>query len=478
MVATMGRTTSLDGSARRIALLFALNTVALSAWGGQWQAEPSLFVGATYSDNLRLSQSSIEDGDFVTQVRPQILLQRAGPRWTADLNYRLQGLFYSESGNNNVNHFLNATSTAALVPDRLFLNVIGNITQQIIDPADDISFSTINNSGNRTEAMTLRVNPYWVTDLGQFTKLRINYQYGANEYEASQVPDSDENLFGLLISSQPAGAKYIWSLSYQNSGVDYDTGQEIDLERGSAEFGYQISPRAYFVLSVGADDNSFSQLAGLPKIDGSFWMAGVRGELGQLTNYEVRVGEQFFGTSYFVDFNRRTRKFETSVSYTEEATSVSAQQLAYQNLLSYLSEVSGFDLPQTNPDLYVRKRLNVTATYSLAKSSWRLTAYNENRDYLTSPMTGRDDGVTGFGAEWTWQLDGKTSVAIGGTWQQFDLRADTNTPEDIRVQVNASRDILDGGFVELRLWHNERAADRASDEYEENAISLGVGIKF
>ena len=120
-----------------------------------------------------------------------------------------------------------------------------------------------------------------------------------------------------------------WSIggSFSTSDIKFDTGREITLTRISIDLGYSVSPRADFVVTLGNDDNDLGPVPTAADSDGFFWLAGLSGSLDDATDYEVRVGEQFFGDSYLLQFNRTRGRLALNVSYNEQATTFGSSQL-------------------------------------------------------------------------------------------------------------------------------------------------------
>ena len=81
------------------------------------------------------------------------------------------------------------------------------------------------------------------------------------------------------------------------------------------------------------------------------------------------------------------------------------------------------------------KRLNVGATYTMAKSSWQLNIFNDKREYITTLDGGLEDGGTGAALRWSWQASSRMNVALSANWQQFEIRNTGEKPDDIRLEA-------------------------------------------
>ncbi len=459
----------------------ALAATAVTTQADQWEIAPSILIGAEYTDNFGLTSEARESG-VVYEARPQLLVSREGRKLDATINYRFQTLFGDENSqranNNDDFHYLNALANYEAIENQLGVALTSNITQQTGDPAEPPGFSNVSARGNLNEVSTIALEPYYQFELGRFTVGSVRYRYGLLEYDEPAFADNKEGRAVLAITSAPPQVPWNWSVVVQDSRIDYDTGIELGLRRASVDFGYEITPRMDAVLNVGVDDNDLDDLPTVRDTDGTFWLAGLRGTIGEITNYEIRVGEQFFGDSFLLSFERQGRRVTTTISYDEETTSLSGQQIGYDDLLNYLNDIGGLELPAITPDVYVRKRLNLSVAYQLAKSSWELSVYDEDREFITTFSGTGGDASRGVRARWSWRPNGLTDIGVRADWQKADLRDRVDKPEDIRIALSLRRSLFDNAYVALTLFHDQRVATIDTNEYEENGASLGIGYNF
>lgn len=485
---------------RALAACVALGVAGYSH-AANWEIEPSINVAATYTDNLRLQPDDRAEGELVLELMPGIAINGSGKNFEAEFNYRLQGLLYS--GNSNLNDTLSysrANGTVKLVGESLFLDFNGSIGQQIINPAGRVAISPVSVSGNRTEVTRFSVSPYFQRELGKTSSIRIAYNFGLIDYDKATIPDapgandrlndSTSNGVSIGIAGNPPGSPLSWRLDAARTRIDYDTvapdtSRDVRLQRVGAELAWLFSNRVSLFVGGGDEDNQFRGISGPFKIDGAFWHAGLRGKLDPVTTYNLSVGEQHFGDSYQFRLARDAKLLKTVLSYLEETTTVGQQQTNYEALFRFLSEITGVELPTPGISIYVRKRLSLESTLKLAQSRWRLNLYSENRDYLT-PFSAFDDtegdlgsdGVLGTALSWTWTARPRTEFSIDFGWQRFDLRTNTNEPEDTRLQLRLKRDLANDLSLNARMWRNVRSATVPAGEYEENAISIGLNKIF
>lgn len=446
---------------------------------GRWELQPSVHAGVTFSDNISLDRRGAERDDIFYEVTPGVVLKRNGERLQLDLNYRLQSLTYQDSDESNeVAHYLRGRMQSELLSKHLFLDINSNISQQILDPETRFGFSVGNTTGNRSEVRTLSANPYWTSQLGKFTELRLSYSAGVVEYDDPSAEDNESQGWSAIVASAPTNSPFSWGAQVDNNNVDYDTGEEVEFERMSVNVGYRVGPRLTLIASGGEDSNLLSGATTSNVIDGSFWSAGVRGQYDDKTSFELRFGEQFFGDSFYASVERQLRRLSFQVQYNEAATTQGLRQLDYDNLLGFLSEITGLDITQEAPDIYVSKRFTANASLQFTRSSVSLTGYNEDREYLRTSSAGNDDGIIGAIAAFEWRVDDRTKVDADVNFQKHDLRSRDQAPNDIRIQLRATRAVLDASELSLRVWRTRRSAARAGDEYTENGVSVGIRTNF
>ncbi|MEM7082321.1 MAG: TIGR03016 family PEP-CTERM system-associated outer membrane protein [Pseudomonadota bacterium] len=485
-----GDANSRSFTSKRLLALTAAGLVAngASVSAAEWEFAADLFTGITYTDNFILSPPPGEDEEYVWELSPTIIASRDGKRVDIEFDYRLQSLFYArEDRLNEAYNYLQSTLQALVIPDFLFFDADASISQTVIDPRVASGNSSISVSGNTAETMTINASPYILRRLAPSTFLRLGASAGLVEYDEPRLIDNNQLDYFGSITNSGGGGPLDWSLGFTSKRVEYDVDREIELARYSAEVGIRISPRTEFVMSGGEDINDFGALPGTRVAEGTFWNVGFRGGFGDTVEFDLRVGEQFFGDSYGVQFTRSSRALTTSLNYSEEATTIGAQQLDFSNGLSLLNlagnfaneiEVDGFELPTRDPELYIRRRLDFSNTLESGRSSIRAGIYYEDRSFIRTELDGARENVRGASFEWSWELDGATSVATRATYQLLDSRDEVSRPEDLRISVQMRREILNQSYITASIGRNERNAPQANQEYEELAIRIGFGRRF
>ena len=454
----------------------------------EWEVEPAVAVTATYSDNLELVRDAVKDDDFVTEFVPQVAISGVGQKIDLDLEYRLQWLKYSRRSDfDDSLGYATADGVVTLVNDALFVNFGGSLNQQILDPAGAIPTTSISAVGNRGEVLSASVNPYWTREIGKTSRIMLSYTAGLVEFDdpaanpgtPNETPlnDSKNGRATAVISGSPPRAPWAWRLEFNDSQIDYDNDAEVSLRRSAAELGWTFGTKAQLFVSGGEEENDYNRSLGMDDLSGGFWNAGLRGELDRRTIYDFSFGEEHYGDSYSLLFRRTAGKLMTDVSYSEQTTTSGYQQLDYETLVGFLTDVEGSELPRPEPSVYVRKLLTIVGNLTLARSTLQLTTYLEKREYLTSP-TEESDRVKKASVSWNWNVQPRGDFNIRVGWQQVKLRDNSETPEDLWWRLRYAREIGKTLTLHAQYSRNSRFATNPTFEYDANSISLGLKKRF
>src|SRR4051794_919565 len=146
----------------------ALPAVLLcSAEAAKWDIVPTLSIVEGYTDNISLTQNSLKQGDWVTEITPSISVAATGARLKLNAIYDPQVLYYAQGKQyNHIYQRLDATGSAELAKQLLFVDARANVSQQNISLQDPLTVSNINTTGNRATVQSYAVSPYLRHDFG------------------------------------------------------------------------------------------------------------------------------------------------------------------------------------------------------------------------------------------------------------------------------------------------------------------------
>ncbi|MET0207670.1 MAG: TIGR03016 family PEP-CTERM system-associated outer membrane protein [Burkholderiaceae bacterium] len=195
-----------------------------------FSVSPRISVSETWTDNLRLTGDGYQDRALVTSVTPGVSVSSRSGVFRGTLDYSLDAIVYTKSDSKNrVQNQMNGRGTAELVPQALFVDVIGNISQQSISAFGTQSPSNELDNANRTETRQLQVSPYWRgLLLGSATfELRASGTIRDNSETTGGNGNTKEGTLSFSLSG-PQGRALNWGLQanttrqhYEQTGLDY-----------------------------------------------------------------------------------------------------------------------------------------------------------------------------------------------------------------------------------------------------------------
>ncbi|MEM6640223.1 MAG: hypothetical protein AAF610_10000 [Pseudomonadota bacterium] len=478
--------------ARALRTVFAATlALACSPAAAQWDVRPSIFTSVLYTDNVGFrnglflfDDDSGQTDDISYAVTPRIAISREGARWNLESTYQVQVRRFVEFDENreNLQNF-QLESDYQLLIDRVGFLVNAGIEQFVIDRQLGIGGTTANRIANLTEFRNAAIEPYYTFDIGSNTSGRLSYRRGENEVEGQGFDSSNEQI-RATINTSLAGGRWTLGGTFTDSGVEFETGREVSLQRIALDGAYRLTPRTQIVMQVGQDSNDIGSDSVFGDVEGTFWMAGVRGKVGAATDYELRAGRQFFGNSIFASVERTRGRLTLSFSYQEQANTFGGGAISPQALIALTTDVRGIDLPNATQDVFISNLLSFGMAYTRPRSTLSFNIFNDNREFLSGQdALQQDDRGGGLQLSYSLELSPESRLRFSGTYQRFTIRRTQDEPEDIRVELGWRRSVLERAYMDLRFVHNQRQSITStqitgSGNFDENTVELGFGYEF
>ena len=502
-------------------IFLVLVQLAMPSSAAEWRIIPTLLITETYLDNVEEAPPGEEESDYVTELNPGISLQAQGSRLNLNLNYSMQNLFYIDnSDENTTNHELSADANVELLREHLFLDAFASAQQVLVSPEGRGGNDNLTITDDRTTAITYTISPYAVRRFGNMAgELRYAFEKvdflddGADTAEASD----SHRLFANLASdpsarrlSRPAGyrtniegitasseeatdaglegrnrqpRRYVndfqWSLTYSRDQTDFQDDTDEKFELLALDTSYRIGARTAALLGLGYENNDFDQSAEADQPEGFFWYTGIAWNPSRRTALEATVGRRFFGTTYSLAFRHNTRTITTDVQYAEEFVTT-ADTILEEQLSSNGDESSnpetGVPLPQLGSEVYLRKRLTGSISKTTAKSTFQLSAYDEDREFQRSDSEEQAYGIT-FG--WDWQLASRTDSRLFAEWQRLESsQEDQEDFDSWQIGASINRRIRNTINAYFDYRYSRRDSTDPENDYKQNQIAAGLQITF
>lgn len=460
-----------------------------------WEIEPALEFVATYTDNLYLTPDGTETSSFVGQINPAILLQKDQGRFITDTGYRLQSVYFTEDSDlNGVFHNLNSSSTLALISDRFFIDINATIDQAVIDPRASIPTTNVVITDNLGDVYIGDLNPYFITPLGSRVFLRLDYEWGIGRYDGfglddfSRVDDYTRDGAGFYLGTGQQESGFEWSLMYDGQEIDYEVVEDFRFERAQIAIGVPVTPQFRLVGMAGQEsDLLVSRQAG--GLDSDFWEAGFRVNVGRQKSFEARVGERFFGTSYFGDLRYDGRRLSASVTYSENPTTSALDGLG-SLVIPFADGFEGPEPPSEDDinigpirsEAYIARTLNARIEWSGNKSSLFASLFSEDREFFDEPdeLGGTQDGQDALTVGFSYELGPRTEAEISAAVFRYGY-AGTDVSTDLK-RINLGVVRLLGRSTDLRFVYRHVLQDTDSvsgfNNYTENAVDVWLVKRF
>jgi hypothetical protein len=441
-----------------------------------WDFGANVDLGVIRTDNVSLRPSGEEVSETVYTIAPEFFLTNDGDRLRADLRYRPEAYFFSNTEDaDNVYHVVDATLNTAIVRERLFLTLNGSNFQSIISPVGVFPTSNIPVTANRIDSRVLEARPYWDQRIGS-ADLLVEGSYTDIDYEGEQYQGTQIKSGRFDLNNVERQQGVTWGLNYDYTRTEYDVSTPWEFQRASASLGYWITDAVRFFTTGGAEsdfENIFE-----PNLDGDFWEAGLQFAPNERMNLEFAAGDRFYGSSFRLTFDYQLRRGSTSLRYSEGPTTGAQTLLGRNPIVGYDNLDSIEDLPGRS-DRFVQRRGEWTTNIELNRSALNLRIFDERReDRIAADGTALpEEKLRGIALRWSWDIGVNTTLGIGGdrAERENDARNDnlTRAALDLTYRFSERLSVIAG------LTHSRQRGNESSEyDYDENLLRLLLRTSF
>lgn len=326
---------------RKAAALVAL-LAAQAAQAADWTFEPNIRARETYNNNIFLSGTN-QKSDFVTEISPGLRLHGGGSRLKVDANYALQALTYLDNrSQDTILNYLNSTATLEALKDFFFIDANGFISQQSVSPFGPSPSESTSVNNNRFESRSLGLSPYvrgrLLSDLTYDARYRIRW----NTSNAGGISDSETTEWTGRIASPVR--LFGWSAEYYQNTTDFHRQLSVydsTIYRGRLFYEPIYSLRLQAI--GGYEENNYA----LTNTAGKTYGAGLSWKPNARNSVEAEWEQRFFGPSYLLNAEHKTRLTTWSVNYSRNISTTPAQVLTLPpgNTAAFLNTILASRIP-------------------------------------------------------------------------------------------------------------------------------------
>lgn len=487
------------------------------ALAGEPRFDASLNAEFTLTDNARLSNSN-EKTDLILRLMPSLRAGAEGGRVKWHVGYQPNLVFYLANGDqNSAQNNLNATALFEAVDNFFFIESRAAVRQAFENPFLPTPGDATLATGNRVETYTLGLSPYIQGQLfGDYRYLLRNDNYYSNAQSNVSGDVLTSRVFGSIDS--PVRRRLFWGAdaSYDYTKFENQQAFEAQLVRGRG--GIVVTPELSVTGSGGYEQNDY----GLTDYSGAIYGAGFDWRPTPRTRFAANWEERFFGPSYQVNFNHRTRLTTWSLNGYRNTQTANNILLALspgetrESLDSILTaripdplvreaaidqfmmetglpELLGVPLGFYNKNIFLVERVDARVGILGARNSLHFRAYWEESETLTAD----DETVAtdlfarnvrfrtyGGGAAYSHELAPRTNLTLSldrsytrSLTEQLALITGRDATQTI-ARVSVTHQLTPKTTVTGRVRVARYDSDQGGRDYDEHAIQALIFHRF
>lgn len=470
-----------------------------------WDFQPYVSGSVIYTDNENHSADDPRDALILTATPSFSLVSKGSRRVRAGMNYGVTGVArFGDDLDNEIYQNLNALGNAELMEDFLFIDATARISQQLISLSGSQGDTAINSS-NRMTTGIYTISPYVQKRFGNFAEGMVRFTQEGAIFDSSEFNNINSSVINASLVNGTQFNDLSWGLTYYWRDAIVQNSENARFESYGANLGYELTRKFRLLGTVGYDSNDYTATPGTD-ISGTYWTAGFGWAPNRRTNLEASVGESYFGRTYDLNFNYRTRNTVWTARYDDGVNDISQQLINTQPLYVWSCDgglfYGGGVLPppgQTScvlqgaapigsspiglqNGIYLSKTLLGAVVWSKGKTSLGLSVFNTRRQYQQIEGLPEDE-VRGVNLSYGYRLQPLTTLSASLYYSNYHSPAGLNSvvAEDtdyytgsLGVSHQFGRD-LSGALI---LRHQRHDSNLPNNSYDVNSITASASMAF
>ncbi len=478
-----------------------------AAFAGEWRITPAVSVHETYSDNITLaSDTSAEEEDYVSEVRPSIEVQGRGRRLDLAGRYSLQNLYYSkDASRNQTTNQLRFDAQSELLEDWFFLDLGAGIDQRFTSNAKANASDGLTPNSGRDDVVTTSVSPSVRHSFARSVELDATVVHQETHYENPSIRDVEIEKGAVSLAKGAGFNRFSWAFNHL---LDKEYAEDVLRSERKATEGsvyYRLLERVSIVVNGGKEEG---RLVGTDSFrDGSYWSAGLLWEPTPRFSIKLSSGDEDKqatfnwaptsrtllnasyvnrdvglrpGTEWRIGFNHKTRRTSWQLSHSESITSDAKIDQIVDEIEQVLVDANNNGLTMSSlSQLSALGNEAFRRQYSLGgfsiesqKNSVGIMLSRDQRDYLLSSRL--SDSHIGT-LNWTHYFSKRTYSYIN---YFLETKKDTRVPdqETAQLAVGLTRGIGRRSSAGAEYRHATYDEQNVNKDYEENRVSVNFKI--
>lgn len=472
------------------------NTVSaprpITARAGRWATEIRPFAEAqvTYSDNINLAARGQEESDTVLTATAGIVASAQNSRFAGQLSYAASyDKYLNDTNDDGFRHNLSTNWSATVVPNLLYLDASGGVTEVYVDADDRFSGNPVAGSGDRSRAFYGQVSPSLRRNIGGWVNAELRYGLRGEAYDDDTIDGSHSHLYRASVQSDPNKfRRFGWGAATEfedfRRGGDNNGG---DRTRWTSYVSVDVPVTRTVAVTGTAGYDRFSDDVGRDNLDGAYGNVGLRWQPNARTGISTYAGYRYNGADYGVNGTYALSDnlvagvaAGRSVQFTEFAVPNGNTQGVNNAVRANLLTGQGNALNNPNFSIQSEDAIvdNVVAQLngSTGKTSYNMALQAQKRDFGNG-IPGETVVSADFGV--SRNLTSRIAMDLGAGYSRFDVEGDNVDDFDtLALGAGLSYQLTEIVNVFGRYTYTERFADSTVDEFKENAGVVGVTASF
>ena len=454
-------------------------------FSGDWEVTTGARFEATYTDNVDLAPDGREDDALILRTGPTASVRGDAARARGGLNVAFLGrteLMSDNSSDPELDVDLSGTGTVEPVRDTVFVDAAASVSRLLVDGGAAQSGAQ-SNTTNRSTFQTYEVSPYVVNRLGELANMTTRYTATQTLGDGDNLSDSLTHRGNLSLSDGELFGPLGWGADAEASEERRDGASDVSQRSVTATLSYAVTTRLELFARGGYEwfEETAEDGTTVRDRDDPRWSVGFRYQPSPDTRISAEAGQRFGGDTFSLDASHdvsdRTSLF---ARYNE---TVSTQQGRFAaNLPRRQEDLDGFDARPTRFDINntvtTTETAEVGATTRLDLNTFRVSAFYTTQTQGIATEGDTEDEVLGVDLGWTRPISPNWRFDSDLAYEQRTTDAGGSDSDD----VFASAGVTYRGFKQISIGltydFTKRFADRAANEYTENAITLTGRIQF
>lgn len=444
-----------------LSLIVAVSTCHLPlAYGAEWEFTPRFSVAEIYSDNINHARSGRKMSGYVTRFTPALSAKGTGRHFDFNLKYRAQAyVFARKLGRSKVYNQMQANAETELYEDWFFVDARSRVGQRNTSLRGRLSVGNLALTRNRSNIISFRVSPYLKHNFADYVNATLRYSFGVRHITrgrrgafGSNRGAFDATSRGIRFNTTSGDRldRLFWRGSYRRRNINRSgnrvrfingnrvTGFDVRFERAKALAGYRLTDEFSLLTEGGYSNNHFQGRRRRNIRNGFYWAAGLGWQPNRYFSAEALYGPRFRRVTVAfsprkrlsMKFTWRNRNvglnpgnvFRGTLRYrrrfSQWAVRYSVGTVTLYQILSQQSVfeedltgnpvlgpggelISNIGVLPLNGGVFVRKRFQLSQTYSKGNTTLQFRFFKGNRKYL---QTLRKVGRLGGRLTWNWQF--------------------------------------------------------------------------